>query len=153
MLGPADEDRKLLATLRGACAAGRVRLEIDADHLAHIHSPIGRDTDVNLLLYPAVGLVGAIWWWFGWVLGLAIAVICVVLYFAVGRRWRHARLRLRIEQRALTEIELWRRLWRWGGVSLARSGLHGTVVCRAPEQNWHRFVAELDPPHDSQVGC
>jgi hypothetical protein len=152
MLGPADEDRKLLAKLREACAAGRVRLEIDADHLAHIHSPIARDTDVNLLLYPAIGLVAAVWWLVGWMLGVGVATICVAFYFMVGRRWRHARLRQRIEDRALTNLELWRRLWRWGGVSLERSGPHGSIVCRAPEQKWHSFVGELDPPHDSQVG-
>ena len=141
---PADEDRPLLARLRAVCARGEVHLELDFARLAHIHSPVGRETDDNLILYPAIVLTGAAWWYFGWPFGFGVAAAALAFYLSFGRRRKRLRVERRVREEALGDLALWRKLWQWGGVVLVRTGAEGPVTCRAPEQSWHRFVQEID---------
>ncbi|HYM31877.1 MAG TPA: hypothetical protein VEU47_11280 [Candidatus Cybelea sp.] len=147
---PADDDRALLARLRAAVADGRARIDMDEGHLTHIHSPVLRQADDTLILYVAVIAALATWWQFGTIAGLAASAAGVAAYLALGRTRRRRRLAERVRVDALSDIALWRKLWRWGGVSLIRQHASDDAACHAPKDSWQRFAGDLDPPSDSR---
>jgi len=138
-----DEERELLERLHRAVAAGEVSLELDLKHLSHIHSPVGSEAEANLFLYPGMVLAGLAWWQVDWRLAAGLAVATVAIYLTLGRAWSRRRLRARVQGKALGDLARWRKLWKWGGVSLVRQSVEGPVRCQGPQQSWHKFAAAL----------
>jgi len=132
-------DEQLLAELRRLRAAARLSLELDHRRLAHIDSPVVVEAESTRLIYFGVAASAAAWWLYGAAAGLAAAAACLVLYLTLGRADLRRRVARRVEERALGDIVLWRRLWRFGGVSLNADGRR----CAAPDGNWMQLVRDL----------
>jgi hypothetical protein len=63
-----------------------------------------------------------------------------VLNLTAGRSDVRRRLIRRMHERALGDGEAWRRLWRFGGVTLVEQGAER---CAAPHGNWTALVRRL----------
>ncbi|MBV9522277.1 MAG: hypothetical protein JO010_05765, partial [Alphaproteobacteria bacterium] len=69
-----------------------------------------------------------------------------------GRAYVRRRVAMRVHERALQDSDLWRRLWRFGGVRLVPRGADDPAAkqriepCAAPEGNWMALVRTLAPP-------
>jgi hypothetical protein len=141
MSGETETDVGLLAELRRLHAAGELALELDHRRLSHIDSPVAIEAESNRLVYAGLVLSGAAWWFFGAALGVAAASVCLLCYLTLGKADIRRRTARRVEQRALTDVAVWRKLWRFGGVALVER--HDRRRCAAPEDNWMQFIREL----------
>jgi len=121
-------------------AEGRIALSYDFARLSHIDCPVASEADGNIFAYAVVGGVALALWRFGWKAALATGAVGAAVYFTVGRRYIRRRIRRRIEERALASLDLWQRLWRFGGIALTPTG--GTP-CVAPAGNWMALVRSL----------
>lgn len=124
--------------LQGLIHGNAVSLTVDADFLDHIDSPVAVEADSNIWAYGLVAAAGTLFWYGGALYGLGAALAGTVLYFTLGRAYVRRRLRRRVEREALTDLEKWRKLWRFGGVALSAAA--AGPVCAAPEGNWIDFV-------------
>src|SRR5437660_9766187 len=131
MADPRTDD-ELLSELRRLRREGRLSLVLDHRRLGHIDSPVVVEAESTRLVYFGVVAVAAVWWFFGAEPGLAAAAAWLALYLTLGRADLRRRVARRVEERTLGDVVLWRRLWRFGGVSLAADGRR----CAAPEGNW-----------------
>jgi hypothetical protein len=132
-------DEQLLSKLRAFRQAGRLALELDHRRLAHIDSPVAVEAESTRFVYGGLALSAAAWWFLGTEAGLAVAALSLAAYLTLGKADVRRRTARRVEERALGDIALWRRLWRFGGVVLAA----GDRRCAAPDGNWMQFVREL----------
>ena len=80
-------------------------------------------------------------WRGGWWAALAVGAVGVALYFSIGQSYVRHRIRRRIDERALASLDVWQRLWRFGGVALAPAG--GGELCAAPQGNWMALVRSV----------
>jgi hypothetical protein len=129
---------ELLRGLRGLIDSGAVRLELDLGKLDQMDSPVAVEADSNIWVYGAIPLCALVFWQLGLWPGLASIAAGLALYFTAGRAYVRRRLAARVRERALRDSELWRRLWRFGGVMLIDVG-DGTR-CAAPDGNWMALV-------------
>src|SRR5262249_53446791 len=88
----------------------------------------------NIWVYGAIPLCAVAFWQLGVWPGVAAVAASLALYFTAGRAYVRRRLRRRVEERALQDTELWRRLWRFGGVTLVEQP--NGARCAAPDGNW-----------------
>ena len=140
--GAAQEQtaEQLFAALRRLRADGKLTLRLDYKKLSHLDSPVGSEADGNIWAYGGLALTVAAWWFRGWKIAVAIAVVGVFAYFTIGKLYMHRRIRRRVEDKALAELALWRRLWKFGGVALVPSV---GDECAAPQGNWMALVRGL----------
>ena len=137
----ADETaEKLFSVLRRLRAEGKVALRLDFKKLAHLDSPVGSEADGNIWAYGGLALAIAAWWFRGWQVAAGVAVAGVLIYFTFGRWYMHRRIRRRVEDKALADLALWRKLWKFGGVALVP---HAGEECAAPQGNWMALVRNL----------
>src|SRR5437899_4502449 len=132
----------LFRDLRRLIERGELRLELDIERLDHIDSPVAVEADSNIWVYGLIVVCAVAFWQGGTRPGMAAIAISLVLYFTVARAYVRRRLRRRVHERALGDGELWRRLWRFGGVTLVGAR---DVRCAAPEANWMALVRSLAP--------
>jgi hypothetical protein len=120
---------------------GKVSLRLDFSRLNHMDSPVGVEADSNIWVYGGVTLSLLALWLGGayWALGVAAAGIAA--YYTMGRAYVRRRLGRRIEERAFKDLELWQKLWRWGGIALVPAS--GGEICSAPKGNWIALVRSL----------
>jgi hypothetical protein len=130
----------LFRELRRLIELGTLRLELDVARLDHIDSPVAVEADSNIWVYGLIAVCAVAFWQGGTGPGVAAIGISLVLYFTVARAYVRRRLTRRVHERALGDGEVWRRLWRFGGVTLV--GDRG-VRCAAPEGNWMALVRSL----------
>jgi len=141
---PAPESEtaaQLFQTLLRLREQGKVTLLLDFNRLNHMDSPVGVEADSNIWVYGGVA-VSLLALWLGgayWALGVAAAGIAA--YYTAGRAYVRRRLGRRIEERAFGDLELWQKLWRWGGVSLVAAP--GGETCDAPKGSWIALVRSL----------
>jgi len=135
----AGDDRALLAALAAAVASGGVALLLDPAMLSHPHCPVAGDAYSTQALYITLAAAFAADWFFDWRAGLGVLVAALLFYRFVLRRYVHARMQRFASARLLGSLDLWRAMWRFGGVTL-RTGAAG---CRAPEGDWRGFVLAL----------
>jgi hypothetical protein len=133
----ADE---LFGELRRLIEHGKLRLELDLARLDHIDSPVAVEADSNIWVYGLVAVCAVAFWLGGTGPGIAAIAISLVLYFTVARAYVRRRLIRRVHERALGDGEVWRRLWRFGGVTLVGDR---DARCAAPEGNWMALVRSL----------
>jgi hypothetical protein len=136
---------ELFRELRALLARGKLRLELDLARLDHIDSPVAVEADSNIWVYGAIAVCAAAFWQGGTYPGIAAIAISLALYFTVARRYVRRRLVRRVHERALGDGEIWRRLWRFGGVALVAAASAGGAEdrCVAPQGNWMALVRRL----------
>ena len=130
----------LFRDLRRLVARGALRLELDFARLDHIDSPVAVEADSNIWVYVFIVVCAAIFWQAGPWPGVAAVVVSLTLYLTLGRRYVRRRLASRVHERALADGEVWRRLWRFGGVMLVDDA---GERCAAPDGNWMALVRRL----------
>lgn len=137
MLDAEETPAGLLRRLRGMVEDGTVRIEIDMRRHEHIDSPVIVEADSNRWIYGSLLLCGAAFRLGGPVIGAGTAALCLALYFGAGRPHIRRKLSRRVHRSALADVELWRRLWKFGGIALL-SASGGR--CAAPKGSWMEFV-------------
>lgn len=131
----------LFRALQRLCSEGRVALSYDYARLHHIDCPVALEADGNRIAYAVLAASGLALWLRGWWAALATLAAGAALYLTIGRRFVQRRIRHRVEARALAELALWQRLWRFGGIGLVPSD--GGDACKAPDGNWMALVRRL----------
>ena len=137
---PDHTAEQLFTALRRLHADGKLALRLDYKKLSHMDSPVGSEADGNIWAYGGLALTVGAWWFRGWQVATAVAIAGVLAYFTVGRMYMHRRIRRRVEDKALAELALWRKLWTFGGVALVPSA---GDECAAPQGNWMALVRSL----------
>jgi hypothetical protein len=137
-----DTERELFKSLRALCEQGVLRIEIDPRRLDHIDSPLVVEADSNRWAYALLALTAIVWWQAGIEAGVAAGIVSVAVYYTAGRRYVTRRIEARLENTALQDLTIWRKLWRFGGVSL----VVGSRRCGAPDGNWMAFVRDCLTP-------
>jgi len=127
----------LLRRLRLLVEAGKVGIEIDMKRHEHIDSPVIVEADSNRWVYGALLLCAPAFWQGGPLIGFGAAGVCLVLYLIFGRSGIRRKLTRRVHEVALFDIDAWRRLWKFGGITLRASNGQS---CAAPGQSWMEFV-------------
>ncbi len=135
-----DEVEVLFATLGRAIRTGQISLRFNYKKLAEMDSPVGSEADGNIWAYGGIALALGVLWFAGWQAAAAFAVLGIAAYLTLGRAYIHRRIRRRVEDKALAQLELWRKLWRFGGVALAPTGGN---ECAAPQGNWMALIRTL----------
>lgn len=146
---PPESAEALHATLRKLIADGRVVLRIDARPLGHIDSPVASEADGNRWIYGAIALAAAVWLWRGPVPALAALAAGIVLYLGLGRAYVRRRIERRARDEGLASVDIWRRLWRFPGLTLTVPERPGLGPCASPDGNWMGFVRALVRHPDS----
>ena len=92
----------------------------------------------------AVVVVGGLGMWqFGMWPGLGAAAAVLLAYAVFGRRHAGKLIERRVREKALYEIDLWRKLLRHGGVRLVFLPQQPSPVCISPDQSWIQFVETI----------
>lgn len=130
----------LFRDLRRLVARGALRLELDFARLDHIDSPVAVEADSNIWVYALIVVCAVVFWRVGTWPGIAAVAVSLALYLTAGRRYVRRRLASRVHERALADGDVWRRLWRFGGVALIDDG---GARCAAPDGNWMALVRRL----------
>jgi hypothetical protein len=131
---------ELLATLRRLVREGRVTVRVDARRLNHIDSPVAFEADGNIWVYGAIVLAALALWRVGIAAAAAVLAGGIALYLTLGRAYIHRRIERRVRDKALENLEIWRKLWRFNGITLAASERPDLTPCASPEGNWMGFV-------------
>jgi hypothetical protein len=138
---PQDTAPELFRALRQLVADGRIALACDYKRLQHMDCPVAVEADANIWAYAVVAAAIVALWRGGWWAALAIGAAGVALYFSIGQTYVRRRIRRRIDERALSSLDAWQRLWRFGGITLAPAGSGET--CAAPQGNWMALVRRV----------
>ncbi len=134
-----ESDVDYLAKLRQLVASGSVRIRFDAKKLREMDSPVAVIAETERWAMGMVVLCGGLWWFLGIWAAAACLAVCILAYAFWGRHGIARNIERRIHQKALEDIAIWRRLWRYGGVSL-EPGDGRTETCVAPNGSWIQFT-------------
>lgn len=139
------EAAELLSVLRRLVGEGKIDIAVDPRRLNHIDSPVASEADGNIWVYGAVGIAALLLWWKGPVPAVAVLAVGALLYLTLGRAYIHRRIERRVREKALNDLEVWRKLWRFPGLRLKGAGDSGLGDCASPEGNWMAFVRTALP--------
>ncbi|HEX9491189.1 MAG TPA: hypothetical protein VF930_12940 [Stellaceae bacterium] len=134
---------ELLAALRRRLAEGNVELRVEPQRLNHIDSPVAVEADGNVWAYVALFIAALLWWRWGMAPGLAALALGVVVYLTLGRAYVHRRIERRVRRDALDDLEKWRKLWRFRGLTLVAKDRRDLAPCTSPDGNWMAFTRAL----------
>jgi hypothetical protein len=134
---------ELLAALRRGVAEGRVELRVEPKRLNHIDSPVAFEADGNIWAYAALFIAAVLWWRWGVAPGLAALALGVVVYLTVGRAYMYRRIERRVRGAALDDLDKWRKLWRFSGLTLTAKDRRDLAPCASPDGNWMAFTRAL----------
>lgn len=134
---------ELLAALRRGVAEGRVELRVQPKQLHHIDSPVAVEADGNMWAYAALFIAAVLWWRWGMVPGLAALAVGVVVYLTLGRAYMYRRIERRVRGVALDDLDKWRKLWRFSGLTLTARDRQDLAPCASPDGNWMAFMRSL----------
>ena len=139
------DDRALFNRLVVAYRRGEVAIDIDAAALGHPHCPLSAKVYSTRAFYAIVAVVGLSFAVFGYEVRRAVGATGVkrslVFYLdrALGRRLVHRKMRAFACAQITGNVELWRKMWRFGAITLSRVTADGPLHCRAPEESWRAF--------------
>jgi hypothetical protein len=139
------EAAQLLAALRRLAGERRIEIEVDPRRLNHIDSPVASEADGNIWVYGAVGIAALLLWWKGLVPAVAVLAVGALLYLTLGRAYVHRRIEQRVREKALNDLEAWRKLWRFPGLRLKAASDSDLAECASPDGNWMAFVRTALP--------
>lgn len=134
---------ELLAALRRGVAEGRVELRVQPKQLNHIDSPVAFEADGNRWAYAALFIAAVLWWRWGMVPGLAALALGVLVYLTLGRAYMYRRIERRVRGAALDDLDKWRKLWRFSGLTLTARDRQDLAPCASPDGNWMAFTRAL----------
>lgn len=138
-----DSDEEYLKQLQVWVERDIVRLECDARKLTALDSPVAVQAEKERWAMATVVLAGIGWWQGGPWAALGAGVAVLVAYAVFGRRHGAKLIERRVREKALKEIDLWRKLWRHGGVRLIFTPERPSPVCASPDQSWIQFVEAI----------
>jgi hypothetical protein len=133
----------LLVALRRRVAEGTVELRVEPKRLNHIDNPFAVEADGNIWAYAALFIAALLWWRWGMAVGLAALGLGILVYLTFGRTYVHRRIERRVRRDALDELEKWRRLWRFSGLTLVAKDRQDLAPCTSPDGNWMAFTRAL----------
>ena len=133
------DDRALFNRLVVAYRRGEVAIDIDAAALGHPHCPLSAKVYSTRAFYAIVAVVGLSFAVFGYEVAIGATVGSLVFYWIVGRRLVHRKMRAFACAQITGNVELWRKMWRFGAITLSRITADGPLHCRAPEESWRAF--------------
>ena len=133
----------LLVALRRRVADGTVELRVEPKRLNHIDNPFAVEADGNIWAYAALFIAALLWWRWGMAVGLAALGLGILVYLTFGRTYVHRRIERRVRRDALDELEKWRRLWRFSGLTLVAKDRQDLAPCASPDGNWMAFTRAL----------
>lgn len=141
-----DDAGDLLAALRRLAEAQQVEIRIEPKRLNHIDSPVAVEADGNIWAYAFLAVAAVIGWQWGLLAGGIALALGILVYLTFGRAYVHRRIERRVRQDALFNLDKWRKLWRFSGLTLVASGRPDARTCASPDGNWMAFVrATTDP--------
>ncbi len=135
-----ESAKDLLQRLQLLYQEGKVVIEIRARKLDHMDSPVAVEADSNIWAYGLFVVTGLVWWQFGTIPGVICAALGIAAYFTLGRLYVNRRIERRVREEAFYDLDKWRKLWRFGGVTLVAMGVPGVAPCAAPDGNWIAFA-------------
>ena len=138
------EDTDLLEILRSAEADGRVIIGLDPRKLDHIDSPISIQAESTRWIYGLMAGVLVVWWFGGAYAAIGAIAAGALIYATIGRRQVERNVRRRFYSLAVTDIGVWRKLWRLEGITLSLDS--SGEACASPDGNWQRFVLDRLAP-------
>ncbi len=138
------DDRALFNRLVVAYRRGEVAIDVDAAALGHPHCPLSARVYSTRAFYAIVAVVGLSFAVFGYEVAIGTAVGSLVFYWIVGRRLVHRKMRAFACAQITGNFELWRKMWRFGAITLSRVTANGPAHCRAPEQSWRAFARDCE---------
>lgn len=130
----------LFAQLRRLSVEGKVAIDLDLKRLMHIDSPVAFEAESNQWVYGLLVVTAAVWYWFGYRIGLAAAGASVLLYLTLAKALLRRRIERRVRDQVLEDLVRWRKLWNFGGVTIRTTAEGDGEVCLAPKDNWMSFV-------------
>ncbi|HEV2546238.1 MAG TPA: hypothetical protein VGU20_02785 [Stellaceae bacterium] len=149
LLETPPEAAELLAALRRLAGERKIAIEVDPRRLNHIDSPVASEADGNIWVYGGVGIAALLLWWKGPVPAVAVLAVGALLYLTLGRAYVHRRIERRVHEKALNDLAIWRKLWRFPGLRLKAAGM---TECISPDGNWMAFVRTALPSAASLPG-
>jgi hypothetical protein len=141
----------LLAALRRLAAARQIEIRVEPKSLNHIDSPVAFEADGNRWAYAFLLVAAFALWAWGWVAGGLALALGVSVYLTLGRAYVYRRIEQRVRQDALNDLEKWRKVWRFSGLTLIATNSTALGTCASPDGNWMGFVramlaAAREPP-------
>lgn len=91
-----------------------------------------------------VAVVGLSFAAFGYEIAIGAAAASLLVYWLVGRRLVHRKMRAFARAQITGNFELCRKMWRFGAVTLSRETSDGPVRCRAPDESWRAFARDCE---------
>ncbi len=134
------EDTDLLEMLRAAAADGRVTIGLDAGKLDDVDSPISIQAESTRWIYGLMAAALLLWWLWGATAGVGAIAAGALIYATIGRKQVERNVRRRFYGLAITDIGVWRKLWRLEGIALSLDP--NGKACASPDGNWQRFVLD-----------
>ena len=134
------EDTDLLEMLRSAEADGRVTIGLDPRKLDDVDSPISIQAESTRWIYGLMAAALFVWWLGGAYAGIGAIAAGALIYATLGRRQVERNIRRRFYSLAITDIGVWRKLWRLEGITLSLDS--SREACASPDGNWQRFVLD-----------
>ncbi len=135
-------DIELLSALHAMIERCDVRLELDAAKLDHMDSPVSVQSESTRWFAMLFAACAIALWSGGWIAGVAASLASAAAWFGWVRPATRRRIAMRVHTAALRDVQLWRQLWRFGGVRLVA----GDEQCAAPNNNWMQFVRDRSAP-------
>jgi len=141
-----DEATEQLRQLKKLVADGTISLKIDQKRLSHMDSPVVCDPDSTRWLYALAVVAAVVWWRLGTACGLVAVAAAGIIYATLARTYVKRRLERRVQEIALSDPTIWRKLWRFGGVALIAKDSGAAPPCTAPKDNWVAFMQRAADP-------
>jgi hypothetical protein len=141
----AETAEGLLGDLRRLYAAGAIELRLDYKRLAHIDSPVSAESDSMIWIYGMIAVTAAAYPLGHFIASIIAFAVALTAYITIGRAKVRRRIAERVKENALSQIALWQKLWRFGGITLVARG-KDLPECTAPQGNWALLVRNLREP-------